>query len=103
MAVSFDPMLDACYAQFGEEATYTPPAGSPAAFSAIAQQPTLVDAGLSRAGFVAPTLVLTARKSELATPVRGGAVTFAATAYVVAADPRLCALGKEWTLDLEPA
>ena len=91
--------IDQNFALLGEDATYTPAAGSPVTVKVIPRQPdTVLDFGDTKARTT--TTLLDVRVSELATPAKGDAVTFAGTGYVVQAPPlRRDPRRLIWTLD----
>jgi hypothetical protein len=104
MAVDFAAkVVDANFRVFGRAATYTPPAGSPVAVTAIRKTPDGDISGSFGMTVVGPDAAADIRVAELAAPVEGASLAFTDTTFTVRGAPRRDSEGLVWTLDLAPA
>jgi hypothetical protein len=100
---AFEGAVDATFAAFGIDATYTPAGGEPRPVRAIARRPdTIVGFGETR--IPAETATFEVRASEVASPRQGDQLTVDNETFVVQGEPerrdpdRLI-----WSLDVRPA
>lgn len=103
----FDTAIDAIFADpnLGEAATYTPPAGAPTSCTVTVRKPDTAGT-LQTTGYqISPAaqdiaLIAEVRRSEIASPVRGGTLTTGGRTYPVRdVDLHPCRL--TWVLALD--
>jgi hypothetical protein len=99
----FQGAVDATFAAFGIDATYTPAGGEAVSVRVIARRPdTIVGFGETRIHAEAATFEV--RTSEVAGPRPGDQLTVAGDTFVVQGEPeRRDAARLVWSLDVRPA
>jgi hypothetical protein len=99
----FQGAVDATFAAFGIDATYTPAGGEPVAVRVIARRPdTIVGFGETR--IHADTATFELRTSEAASPRPGDQLTIGSDTFVVQGEPeRRDPDGLVRTVDVRPA
>ena len=99
----FAGAVDATFAAFGIDATYTPTGGDPIPVRAIARRPdTIVGFGETR--IHAETATFEVRASEVDSPRPGDQLTVGSETFVVQGEPdRRDPDRLVWTLDVRPA
>jgi len=100
---AFQGAVDATFAAFGIDVTYTPAGGDPLAVKVIARRPdTIVGFGETR--IHAETATFEVRASDVASPRPGDQLTVAAETFVVQGKPERRDPDRlVWTLDVRPA
>jgi hypothetical protein len=99
----FEGAVDATFAAFGIDATYTPAGGAPVGVRVIAKRPdTIVGFGETR--IHAETATFDVRASEVADPRTGDQLTIGAETFVIRGEPERRDPDRlVWTLDVRPA
>jgi hypothetical protein len=99
----FAGAVDATFAAFGTDATYTPAGGDPVPVQVIARRPdTIVGFGETR--IHAETATFELRVSEVASPQAGGQLTVDGETFIVQGEPeRRDSDRLVWTLDVRPS
>jgi len=98
----FAGAVDATFAAFGIDFTYTPQGGEPVAVRVVARRPDTI-VGFGEARIHAETATFELRASEIASPRPGDQLTVAGETFVVQGEPerrdpdRLL-----WTVDVRP-
>jgi hypothetical protein len=100
---AFQDAVDATFAAFGIEATYTPAGGDPIQVRVIARRPdTIVGFGETR--IHAETATFELRANEVASPRPGDQLTVGGESFVIQGEPERCDPDRlVWTLDVRPA
>jgi hypothetical protein len=100
---AFAGALDATFAAFGIDATFTPAGGGAVPVRVIARRPDTI-VGLGETRIRAETAIFEVRASELANPRPGDQLTVGGEAFVIQGEPeRGDPDGLVWTLDMRPA
>ena len=99
---AFEGAVDATFAAFGIEATYTPAGSGPVPVRVIAHRPdTIVGFGETR--IHAETATFELRASEVANPRSGDQLTVGGESFVIQGEPeRRDADRLVWSLDVRP-
>ena len=99
----FQDAVDATFAAFGIDATYTPAGGEPVPVRVIARRPdTIVGFGETR--IHAETATFEVRASEVASPRRGDQIMLGDEAFVVQGEPERRDPDRlVWTVDVRSA
>ena len=99
----FDGAVDATFAAFGIDATYTPAGGEPVPVRAIARRPDTI-VGFAETRIHAETATFEVRASEVANPRPGDQLTVGGEAFIIQGEPdRRDPDRLVWTLDVRPA
>ena len=102
MAV-FAGAVDATFAAFGIDATYTPAGGEPVSVRVIARRPDTV-VGFGETRIHAETLTFELRASEVASPWPGDLLTVSGDTFVIQGEPERRDPDRlVWTVDTRPA
>ena len=98
----FEGAVDATFAAFGTDATYTPAGGAPVSVRVIARRPdTIVGFGETR--IHAETATFEVRASEIANPRPGDQLMVGGETFVVQGEPERRDPDRlVWTLDTRP-
>jgi hypothetical protein len=99
----FEGAVDATFAVFGIDATYTPAGGDPVGVRVIARRPdTIVGFGETR--IHTETATFEVRGSEVASPRLGDQLTVGGETFVVQGEPKRRDPDRlVWTVDARPA
>jgi hypothetical protein len=99
----FQGAVDAAFAAFGTDATYTPAGGEPVPVRVIARRPDAI-VGFGETRIQAETASFELRTSELANPRPGDQLTAGGDTFVVQGEPERRDPDRlVWTLDVRPA
>ena len=99
----FAAAIDATFAAFGTDATYTPADGEPVAVRVIARRPDAV-VGFGETRIHAATATFELRASDIAAPRPGDLLTVGGEGFVVQGEPERRDPDRlVWALDARPA
>lgn len=83
MSIDHAALNVACFAEFGEAATYTPAGGAAQSVTVVVSAPDKV-IGLGSVGAIVPAVTVDLRVSEVAAPANGDSINVRSTSYRVA-------------------
>jgi hypothetical protein len=97
---AFAGAVDAMFAAFGIDATYTPAGGDPVSVWVIARRPDTI-VGFSETRILAETATFEVRASEVASPRMGDQLTVGGDTFVIQGEPERRDPDRlVWTLDV---